>query len=179
MQKSPFRYFPAQNTAKRSAWAALLLFALAWFSPAVMQAQFRGSLRGVVTDPQGAVIPGATVTLANKDTGQNQTATTDNNGFYIFNGLAPANYSLTVDATGFKQKVLEHVQLIPEQLNSLNVQLEVGGAAQTVTVSGTTQALDYETATVSATVNSNQIQHLPLVQPRHLSACTIDAGGLR
>lgn len=161
MQKSPFRYFPAQNTAKRSAWAALLLFALAWFSPAVMQAQFRGSLRGVVTDPQGAVIPGATVTLANKDTGQNQTATTDNNGFYIFNGLAPANYSLTVDATGFKQKVLEHVQLIPEQLNSLNVQLEVGGAAQTVTVSGTTQALDYETATVSATVNSNQIQHLP------------------
>jgi hypothetical protein len=161
MQKSPFRYLPAQSTAKKSAWAALLLFALAWFTPAVMQAQFRGSLRGVVTDPQGAIIPGATVTLANKDTGQNQMATTDNNGLYIFNGLAPANYSLTVEASGFKQKVLEHVQLIPEQLNSLNVQLEVGGASQTVTVTGTTQALDYEDATLSATVDSNQIQHLP------------------
>jgi hypothetical protein len=160
-QKNPLWLLPAQNVMGQPVVVILLLFALAWFFPVALHAQFRGSLRGTVTDPQGAIIPGATVTLANRDTGQNQTATTDNNGIYIFNGLAPANYSLTVDASGFKQKVLEHVQIIPEQLNSLNVQLEVGGAAQTVTVTGTTQALDYETATVSSTITSNQIQHLP------------------
>jgi hypothetical protein len=97
-QKNPLWLLPAQNVMGQPVVVILLLFALAWFFPVALHAQFRGSLRGTVTDPQGAIIPGATVTLANRDTGQNQTATTDNNGIYIFNGLAPANYSLTVDA---------------------------------------------------------------------------------
>jgi hypothetical protein len=57
--------------------------------------------------------------------------------------------------------VLEHVQIIPEQLNSLDLPLEVGEVQQTVTVTGTTMALDTETATVSGTITSNQIQHMP------------------
>jgi hypothetical protein len=56
---------------------------------------------------------------------------------------------------------LTHVQIIPEQLNALDLQLEVGEVQQTVTVSVTTQTLDTETATVSGTVSSNQIQHMP------------------
>jgi hypothetical protein len=58
-------------------------------------------------------------------------------------------------------KMLEHVQIIPEQPNSLNLQLEVGEAHETITVSGTTEALDTETATVGGTITSNQIQHMP------------------
>jgi hypothetical protein len=57
--------------------------------------------------------------------------------------------------------VLDHVQIIPEQLNSLDVQLDLGQVETTVTVSGTTSALDTETATVSGTITSNQIQHMP------------------
>ena len=125
------------------------------------QAQYRGSLRGTVTDSQGAVITGATVTLVDTDTNNSQTSTSDANGIYNFSGLAPAPYRLTVEHAGFTKKILEHVVIIPEQLNSLNLQLEVGAVQQTVTVSGTTQALDTETATVSATITSNQIQHLP------------------
>jgi hypothetical protein len=88
-------------------------------------------------------------------------STSDGNGIYIFIALPPAPYQVTVEHAGFTKKVLEHVEIIPEQLNSLNLQLEVGQVQTTVTVSGTTQALDTETATLSATITSNQIQHMP------------------
>jgi Carboxypeptidase regulatory-like domain len=139
---------------------ALLVVSTIFFSN-LAHGQFRGSLRGTVSDPQGAVIPGAKVTLVNTDTNSTLVSTSDDNGIYIFNGLAPAPYRLTVERDGFKKRVLEQVRIIPEQLNSLDMQLELGQVDQTVTVSSTTQALDTETATVSGTVTSNQIQHLP------------------
>ena len=138
----------------------LVLFCCVICAPAA-QAQYRGSLRGTVNDPQGAVIPGATVTLVNKDTNSTMVATSDGSGIYTFNGLPPAPYRLTVEQSGFKTQVLENVQIIPEQLNSLNLQLEVGGTDQTVSVSATAEALDTETATVSSTISSEQIQHMP------------------
>ncbi len=125
------------------------------------QAQFNASLRGTVSDPSGAVVPGATVTLTNKDTNQNQTATTDASGIYTFNSLGPANYSLAVTATGFKVKTLSQVQITPEQANTINVTMEVGAAAQTVTVTSVTRGLPTDTGTLSATISSNQIQHMP------------------
>jgi len=76
-------------------------------------AQFRGSLRGTVTDPQGSAVSGATVTLTNTDTGSNLISTSDDNGLYQFNALPTAPYRLTVESTGFKKKVLEHVEIIP------------------------------------------------------------------
>jgi len=124
-------------------------------------AQFRASLRGTATDPQGNAVSGATVTLTNTDTGSNLVSTSDENGMYQFNALPAAPYRLTVEHTGFKKKVLEHVEIIPEQPNSLDLQLEIGDLTQTVTVTETTQALDTETANISGTVTSNQIQHMP------------------
>lgn len=141
-------------------FSVITLLAMVFFACAA-QAQFRASLRGTVTDPQGAAIPGATVTLVNTDTNGTLVSTSDANGIYNFNALAPAPYRLTVQHEGFSQKVLEHVQIIPEQLNSLDLQLAVGQVATTVTVSDTTQALDTETATLSGTVTSEQIQHMP------------------
>jgi len=140
--------------------SVLMLFAVTLFVAAA-QAQFRGSLRGTVVDPQGAAIPGATVTLINTDTNNRMVSISDGNGIYNFNGLAPAPYEITVEHQGFTRKALEHVQIIPEQLNSLDLQLEVGQVAETVTVTDTTQALDTETATVGGTISSNQIQHMP------------------
>jgi hypothetical protein len=139
----------------------LIVLCTITFFVGAAEAQFRASMRGTVHDPSGAVIPGATVTLVDTDTNRTVVATSDDNGTYIFNALGPAPYRLTVERQGFQKKVLEHVQIIPEQLNSLDLQLDLGEVQQTVTVSGTTQALDTETATVSGTINSNQIQHLP------------------
>lgn len=140
---------------------SILLVLCSMFLVVPAHAQFRGSLRGTVTDPQGALVPGATVTLENKNTNQKLVSTSDKNGIYQFNALPPAPYRLTAKAPGFKQKVLESVQIIPEQPNALDLQLEIGEAQQSVTVSGTTQALDTDTATISGTVSSNQIQHMP------------------
>src|ERR1700730_14684429 len=139
----------------------VLLFFVLLLSFSAAHAQYRASLRGTVNDPQGSAVVGAKVTLTNTDTSSTLVSISDDNGIYQFNALSPAPYRLTVEQQGFKKKVLEHVQIIPEQPNALDLPLEVGEVQQTVTVSETTQALDTETANVSGTVTSNQIQHLP------------------
>ena len=95
----------------------LVLSCCVTFTPDA-RAQYRASLRGTVSDPQGEVVAGATVTLVNKDTNNTLVATSDDNGIYTFNALPPAPYRLTAEHPGFKKQVLEDVQIIPEQLNS-------------------------------------------------------------
>ena len=137
-----------------------LFLALSVSLPAT--AQFQASLRGTVTDPTGAVIPGVTVTLSNDETNQTQTTESNGSGIYTFNSLAPGHYHLAAERQGFKKKTVAPVVLIPEQPNALNLQMELGNAQQTVTVNGSAAPLlDTETATESATINSNEIQHLP------------------
>jgi hypothetical protein len=139
----------------------VVLAGIATLTTAV-HAQYRASLRGTVTDPSGAVIPGATVTLTDIGTSQTMTATTDANGIYNFNGLPPDRFSLKAEAKGFQTTNVDQVVLIPEQPNALNVKMQIGGATQQVVVSGSAAPLlDTDTATVSATISSNQIQHLP------------------
>lgn len=125
-------------------------------------AQFRTSIQGVVTDPTGAVIPGATLTL--RDTHTNQTVTHKSNdaGIFNFNALPSSDFSLTVAETGFQTKTLDHLQLIPEQPNSLTVQLALATAATQVTVDASAQPIiDNETANIGGTISANDIQHLP------------------
>ena len=124
-------------------------------------AQFRAALRGTVTDTQGAAVAGATVTLTNTATNEKMVSTSDPNGIYQFNALGPAPYQISAEHEGFKKKLLDRVQIIAEHLNSLDLQLDLGEVQETVTVSGTTQTLDTETATISGTINTNQIQHMP------------------
>src|SRR3979411_588747 len=125
-------------------------------------AQYRASLQGAVTDPDGAAVSGATLTLTNLDTDQKLTATSHDNGIYNFNALPPSRYSLTVEKAAFKKTVLNNVVLIAEQANALNIQLEIGEVTQSITVSGdSTPLIDTQTASVSGTVSANQIQHMP------------------
>lgn len=151
------RFASRTNSAVR----VVLVMACVLLWTTMAQGQFRASLRGTVTDAQGGAVVGATVTLKNADTNLTSVSTSDADGIYQFNALPPAPYQLTVEKTGFKKKVLEHVEIIPEQPNSLDLQLEVGDIQQSVTVSDTTQALDTETANISGTVTSNQIQNMP------------------
>ena len=141
-------------------WVAVFLLFLASAIPA--HAQFRASLRGTITDANGAVIPGATVTLIDKGTNEKRQVTSDGNGIYTFNGLPADHYQLTVEKTGFEAKQVAEVVLIPDQPNNLGVQLSVGAVQQTVTVSGSTvPLLNTSTATESTTISSNMVQHMP------------------
>ena len=128
-------------------------------------AQYRTSIQGVVTDTSGAVIPGATLTLTNNDTNEKQVRTSDASGVYNFNALPPATFTLVVTKDGFQEKDLNNLQLIPEQANSVNIQMEPGVATQTVTVDASTQpALDTQTANNGQSISAAQIQQIPVYQ---------------
>jgi Carboxypeptidase regulatory-like domain len=145
---------------------ALLLSTVLFFlaTSTLVHAQYRTSIQGVVTDPTGAVVSGAQLTLTNPATGEKQVRTSDASGVFNFNALAAAGVSfrLDVEKTGFQKKVLDQVQLVPDQANALNVELEVGTAATTVNVDASAlPALETETASLGGVVSDNQIQHLP------------------
>ncbi len=131
----------------------------------VSQAQFRTSIQGVVTDSTGAVIPGATLTLKNLSTNETLTRTSAGDGVYNFNALPADPFVLTVEKEGFQKKVLDHLQLTPEQPNGINIELEAGGTSTTVTVSGDAiPAIDTQTANTSRTISANEVQHIPVYE---------------
>jgi Carboxypeptidase regulatory-like domain len=125
-------------------------------------AQYRASIQGIVTDPQGEAVVGATVTLTNEETGQKYTTSSGEGGVYNFNGLPPSKFTITVEKQGFKSKTIKSFGVIAEQSNGVAVQLEIGQVSDTVTVSGDEVPLiDTETANLQGTVNSREIQNLP------------------
>lgn len=127
-----------------------------------LHAQFRGSIQGTVVDPDGALIPNAQISLKDNDTNSTRTTTSNEAGVYNFGALGPDHYTLTATAPGFKQKVLDKLTIIPEQANSINLQLEPGGENTTINVSAETlPTLDTQTANIGATVSSNDIEHMP------------------
>jgi hypothetical protein len=140
----------------------LAVFACLYLFAPRAAAQYRASIQGVVTDPQGATIAGATVTLQNEETGQTYKTESNENGIYNFNALPPSKFTITVEKAGFKTKVTKGIGVISEQANGVNVQLEVGTATESVTVSGNEVPLiDTETSNLQGTVNAQQIQTLP------------------
>lgn len=125
-------------------------------------AQYRTSIQGAVTDTTGAVISGANLTLTNPATGEKQVRVSNDAGVYNFNALPAAPFRLEVEKDGFEKKVIDNLQLIPEQANAVNVQLTVGAASQTVTVNAETEPLlQSETASINGVVTDNQIEHMP------------------
>lgn len=138
------------------------LIAVMMFAATMAFPQYRASIQGVVTDPQGAVIPGASLTLTDLSTNFKWTATSNAQGIYQFEALPADTFSLTASALNFASKTLNDVTVIPEQPNTINVKLTVGNTTQNVTVdAGTVPALDTTTANVSGTITSDQIQHMP------------------
>src|ERR1017187_8003624 len=132
------------------------------FAALSAHAQFRTSIQGTVTDPDGAVIPNAKLEL--KDNANNHVinATSDAGGVFNFNALPADQFTLTVTAAGFTQQQIQNLTVIPEQPNSVDVKLTLGESSTTITVSGeTAAAMDTETANIGGTISSNDIQQMP------------------
>ena len=124
-------------------------------------AQFNAQLSGTVTDTTGAVVGGATITLRIMAR-RLAIATSDGAGFYSFNELPPGTFTIAVSAQGFKSTTLSDIALASENPRSVNVKLEVGGTAQTVTVNGDlVPALQTTDANISGTLDSQQLQKIP------------------
>src|ERR1044072_1189657 len=87
------------------------------------------SIHGVVTDPQGNVVPGATVTLTNTAKNFTRTQTTNDSGTFAFTLLPPDQYTVEVEATGFKKAIRTEVAALVSKATELNVQLDVGSVS--------------------------------------------------
>ena len=95
-------------------------------------------LQGVVRDPSGAVVSGATVTARNPGTNISKSTTTNGEGAYLIVNLTPGDYEVTVEAPNFKKSVLPGVTVTVGQRADLDIALEVGQVSEVVTISGAT-----------------------------------------
>ncbi len=143
----------------RQARIALGVLAVFVFVASTVLAQrIDGDLRGVVKDPTGAVVPGATVTITNQNTGiSRETETTSLGGFFAGN-LLPGAYTVAVEASGFKRAVKTDVRVIANRVVQVNVELEIGAAVETVTIEAGAELVETETSTlVGGTFRNEQL----------------------
>jgi protocatechuate 3,4-dioxygenase beta subunit len=142
-----------------AAWLLGLLLVLG-AQPAWGQATT--SLRGVVTDPSGAAVPNAQVTLTNTATNTVRTAVTGSDGAYAFTEVQPGTYTLTVEAQGFRKYERRNLVLQVSLPATVNVRLEIGAVSQVVSVTAEAPLLNRTDASLGQTMGSLEIQELPL-----------------
>jgi Carboxypeptidase regulatory-like domain/TonB-dependent Receptor Plug Domain len=131
--------------------------------PHIVRAQ-TASINGTVTDPSGAVVPGATITVVNEATNATREVQSSESGTYSLSSLTPGKYDVTVAKDGLKTMQFTAVNLTVDQALTLDAKLEISGAAQTVTVEGTNVApIDTTDSQVSNIVDQKQIEALPLI----------------
>ena len=146
-------------SALRNVAVTLLLI----FAGAFLHAQnFRGGINGTVTDPSGAVVPGAAVEAVNAETGVSWKAVTSSGGEYEFQGMPIGKYTVTVTAGGFKTEKVEGVPVSAGTTYTLAVKLSITAAAQTVEVSANALALDTTSTVQTTDIPSETVQDVPM-----------------
>ncbi len=159
-----------------------MLVAFVLFNGASFAQQITATLTGTISDPNGAVVPGAIVTALSNETGQTKTATTNDEGNYTITFLPPGTYNVTIAKTGFADTVRENVRLEIAQTASIDITLGVSGGTVDVTVdSNETPILQTETSNLETTIEAKLIEDLPTADRNifnfvNLVPGTIDAG---
>ena len=132
-------------------------------SPTLRAQLYTGTVTGLISDPTGAVIPGAQIQLMDEQKGYVFTATSDTSGSYLFRSVLPGTYKLDVHATGFKSETRGGIILEVNHNLTVNFQLQVGATNQTVEVKGQAPLLDAQDAATGQVVDRKFINDLPLV----------------
>jgi hypothetical protein len=120
------------------------------------------TLSGVVTDPSGAVVPMATLTLTSSEKGITRTFTTDEGGRYAFNQLPPSAYSLTITMKGFETYQQKGIVLNAAETATQNVTLTIGAETVSVSVTSDVTQLNTDNSNVATDIEAKQIVELPL-----------------
>lgn len=167
--------FTLSKTAATLAPALALCLCLAGFAFGQIKS---ATITGTVTDPTGAVIPGATVTVINQETNVQTTTTTDNSGNFNVPYLAPGTYTVNVEraASGFAKYSKTNVVVSTAQTVQVEIRMQVGGAAETVTVTSDAAALQTATATVGGSINERIVQTLPNINHNPFNYAALQAG---
>jgi outer membrane receptor protein involved in Fe transport len=140
--------------------AFIFLFAAAAFAQTQATA---ADLSGTVTDPNGAVVAGATITASQKGTGLTRTVQTGSDGSYRLIGLPPGSYEITAEAATFKKVVISDVVLTVGQNANLPIGMEIGEQDVIVNISGdSVELIESGRTTVANTIDQTRIENLPI-----------------
>ena len=121
-------------------------------------------IRGTVTDPSGAVLPGVAVTVVNNDTGVSRVFVTNGDGLYDTNSILPGTYTVTFTKTGF-QKLVKNSIVLQVGLATVDGAMQLGSVTQEVVVTSNLPLLKTEDAQVATTLSTSQLTDLPSVDP--------------
>lgn len=122
---------------------------------------FQGSVRGIIRDADGGVLPGVSVTLANEDTGTSRSAVSNAVGEYLFANVQPATYTLRAELSGFAPSVSEGLIVGVSSAVVSDVVLSIGGIEETVTVTAESPLIETATASVASAVSRAELEVLP------------------
>src|SRR5581483_11231045 len=139
-----------------------MCFVVLGLSAGVYAQQITGSIRGVVTDPSGAIVQNATVTARQTETGLTRGAKTDRNGAYVLLELPVGHYEVGVDAERFQKYSQQGISLNVDQAATVNVRLQVGGGKEQIRVQADAQIIQSTETSLGKTVLQREILDLPL-----------------
>jgi hypothetical protein len=152
-------------------------FALLLLCSAAAYAQAgRGGISGLVTDPSGAIVPGAQVTAQDPATGMKLTSVSTAAGLYSFVSLSPGKYQVAVSAKGFETSVQKNIVVTVDQVSTVNITLTIGNVSQVVTVTDTTSLMDTSNTTVGQLISSETIDRVPLLTRNVFDLVQLSAG---
>jgi len=146
------------------------------FTAAHAQTASTGQLVGEVTDPSGAAIPSASVTVKETGTGATRTVTTDRVGHYVVALLPPGTYSRTAVGTGFATSAANNITVPAATSTTVNLQLAVGTAQQTVTVNSNSEMLQTENSALGQTTDTTTVTSLPLTSRNFTEILQLNPG---
>lgn len=126
-----------------------------------------GTIVGAVTDPTGAGVPGASVTITNPQTNQTRTGASNTVGEFVFTNVLPGSYKVAITASGFRSFTQQDVLVTINTVSRVNVKLALGELAESVTISATAATLQTDTADVHAELGTRAMTSLPLTQYRN------------
>ena len=161
---------PIRRVASRLLVACAAILAVTLLaSPSHAQILY-GSIVGTVTDAQGAKVPGAAVTITNKETNLTRDAVTDHEGNYSLTNVLAGPYDVKVALTGFREAVRTNVPVTIGQISRVDVALQVGTLSETVTVSSAAELLQTDKADVSTEIKSDTLTQVPTNRFRNYQA---------
>jgi len=131
---------------------------------------------GTLKDQTGGVLPGATVTARNQDTGLLRTAVTNTDGGYQLPALPPGSYTITAELAGFSSAARTDFVLVIEQAAVLDFSLRTATLSETITVTGEAPIIDARASAVASSISNEQIQDLPVASRRWIDLAMLTPG---
>jgi hypothetical protein len=157
----------------------LLVFLImlgALVSVSIAQTAGTGAIAGTVTDPGGAVVVGASISVIDGATGETRTAVSASNGTYLVPLLRPATYRVEVSKSGFKVSVSDDVSVHVTETATLNMKLDVGSVKETVEVTGAGEQLQTETSALGRVADALVVESMPLVTRNYTQIIGLSTG---